>query len=167
MEKINISEAQKITSPNPFALITTLKDDGKTNIMALSWWTYLCNNPPKIGICTGDKGLTGSLIRKSGEFCLCIPETCLKEAAFACGCVSGRDEDKAEKFGIELVPSETVAPESVRDSVLVMECKLSESVSVGNHTFYIADVCSIRGDKDKSPLFAAEGYRSLSEFEAK
>ncbi len=35
MQKIiTIAEAQKLSSPNPFALLTTRKPDGTTNIMA-------------------------------------------------------------------------------------------------------------------------------------
>lgn len=33
---IKLGKAQKLTSPNPFILITSLKEDKETNVMALS-----------------------------------------------------------------------------------------------------------------------------------
>ena len=38
MELISIGAAQKLTSPNPFGLVTARKPDGSTNVMALPRW---------------------------------------------------------------------------------------------------------------------------------
>ena len=162
MEHVTISDAQKITSPNPFTLVTALKEDGSPNVMALSWWTYVSNHPATVCVCTSNRGLTGSLIRRQGEFCLSMPDESLKEAAFLCGTCSGRDRDKAAEFGIGLEDGETVAVPHVKNSALVLECKLTDTVSVGDHTLYIAEVTGIMADRDRRPVFAAEGYRRLA-----
>lgn len=163
MEMISISEAQKITSPNPFALIAAQKPDGTTNLMALSWWTYLSNHPATVGICTSNRGYTGGLIREKGEFCLCIPDVSIKERAIRCGTCSGRESNKAEMFEIELEDAETVAVKIVKKSALVLECKLKNTVEVGDHTMYIAEVSACRTDRAMQPVFAVDGYKRLSE----
>ncbi len=165
MEKITISDAQKTTSPNPFALVTTLKADGTANVMALSWWTYVSNHPATVCVCTSDRGLTGGLIRENGEFCLSFPDESMKDAAFSCGTCSGRDRDKAAEFGIELEGSETVKAPHVKGSALVMECRLKDTVGVGDHTMYIAEVTGVFADRSRRPVFAADGYRRLAAVE--
>ncbi len=64
---VNIGAVQKLTSPNPFALVSVSKPDGTTNLMALSWWTYVSNHPATIAVCLSKKGYTGELIRKTGS----------------------------------------------------------------------------------------------------
>ena len=166
MEKVTINEAQKITSPNPFALVTTKNTDGKVNVMALSWWTYASNHPATVAICTSDRGFTGGVIKETGEFTLSMPGESLREQAFKCGTCSGRDIDKAAEFGIGFEDSETVGAPRVRDSALALECKLTGTVPVGDHTMYIAEVTAVFADREKRPVFAAEGYRKLRAFEA-
>lgn len=162
MESLTIGQAQKLTSPNPFALISTITKDGKNNLMALSWWTYLSNHPAMIGVCLSKRGYSGELIAASGEFCLCVPEKSLREAALSCGKCSGREHEKAAEFGIALTEAEHVSPMRVRDSRLVLECKLVRQVKAADHNFYIAEVVGAYGDPEAAGLYAMEGYRSLN-----
>ena len=85
---VDISAAQKLSSPNPFALITSKGERG-TNIMALSWWTYCCNHPATVAICIGKRSYSGRCIDQTGQFCLCLPGADIAEAAFRCGTCSG------------------------------------------------------------------------------
>ena len=56
MEKLTIGQAQRLSAPSPFALLGTKSAGGKENFMAVSWWTYLSNHPPMLGVCLSDKG---------------------------------------------------------------------------------------------------------------
>ena len=154
MTDINIGQAQRLTAPCPFALLSVLRDDGSTNLMAVSWWSYLSNHPPK-------KGLSGELIRKNGEFALSIVDESLKEAALRCGSCSGRTRDKAAEFGIALTDAARIAPQVVRDSRVVFECRLTDTKEVADHVLYIAEIVAIRGDAEKKALFAFDGYGRL------
>ncbi len=58
--KITAAQAQRLTAPSPFALLSSLKGR-KHKIMAVSWWTFLSNRPPMIGVCLGKKGASESL----------------------------------------------------------------------------------------------------------
>lgn len=162
MERLNIGQAQKYTSPNPFALVSTCTADGKNNLMALSWWTYLSNHPATIGVCLSKRGYSGSLIAAQGEFCLCIPDRSLRDAALRCGTCSGRDHDKAAEFGIALEPAEHVRPMRVSSSRLVLECRLQQQIEVADHILYVAEVAGSYGNAESSGLFAMEGYKRLN-----
>ena len=161
MTDINIGRAQRLTAPCPFALLTTLRDDGATNVMAVSWWSYLSNHPPTLGACLSNKGLSGELIRKNGQFGLCIPGEALKEAALRCGQSSGRKLDKAAEFGIPLEDAARIAPKVVSGFRVVFECRLVDTKEVGDHTIYIAEPLAIRGDESVRALFAFDGYARL------
>jgi len=161
MKPITFGQAQQLTSPNPFCLISTCDADGRNNLMALSWWTYLSNHPATIGVCLSRRGYSGTLIQETGEFCLCIPDVTLTDAAFRCGTCSGRDMDKAAAFGIELEEAEAIKPLRVVNSRLVMECRLIDQRDVQDHTLYIAEVVGCFARPDAKGLYAADGYRRL------
>lgn len=161
MNDLTIGQAQRMTTPAPFALLTSVDEAGKTNMMAVSWWTYLSNRPPKIGACLSNKGYSGGNIRANGEFALCIVSEELRDAALSCGRCSGRDTDKAEQFGIELMDAKTVSPKVVAASKVVYECKLSDTLVVGDHTFFVADIIAAYGDDSRRQLFAYDGYGRL------
>ena len=161
MEKISIGQAERLTSPAPFGLLCTVRDDGSANLMAISWWTYLSNHPATIGVCLSGKGLSHSLIEEKGEFTLSIVGEELKDSAIKCGTCSGRTVDKPAEFGIELVPSETVSVPAVKGSRVIFECRLVNSIPAGDHIFYVAEVVNALGDSSVRHLYAFDGYGRL------
>ena len=161
MQAITIAQAQKLTSPNPFALITSIDAGGRPNVMALSWWTYVSNHPTTVAICLSQKGYTGSLIAETGEFGLNIVGHALQEAAFQFGCHSGRNMDKAMEYSIPLTPSTHIAPPLVKGSRVAMECRLIQTLPVQDHTLFIAEVVGIYGDAATPGLYAMNGYGKL------
>ena len=116
MDLMTIGQAQKLTSPNPFALLSVRKNDGTTNVMAVSWWNYASNHPATVTVCLSSKGYSGQCIRESGAFGLNIVGEPLKEAAIKAGCCSGRDMDKAAAIGIPLTAQEGFSQEMVDGS---------------------------------------------------
>lgn len=163
MEKITIGKAQKITSPNPFAILTVKKPDGTTNAMALSWWNYASNHPATVTVCLSKKGYSGECIFREKTFGLNIVSEEVKEQAYACGTCSGRTGDKAEKTGLPLIQAEGYGQMMVDKSALWMSCKLVNHVEVGDHVIYIAEVDRIEGDVSKQAVFAWNGYGMLEQ----
>ena len=162
MKEISIGQAQRLTAPSPFGLLSTRQADGITNLMAVSWWTYLSNHPPMLGVCLSKKGLSGSLITETGEFGLSIPGEELQDAALHCGTCSGRTVNKAEEFGIRLMPATEISRELVVGSRVCFECRLKETAEAGDHTFFLAEIVTVHGDESVSQLFAFDGYARLS-----
>ena len=161
MKEITIGQAQRLTAPAPFGLLSTRREDGSTNLMAISWWTYLTNHPPMIGVALSKKGLSGSRIEATGEFALSVVGEELKEAALRCGACSGRTVDKAAQFGIPLEAPAQVAPEVVSGSRVVFECRLAGQAEAGDHVLYLGEVVALRGDESVRQLFAYDGYARL------
>ena len=162
MEKMTIGQAQKITSPNPFAILTVKKPDGTTNAMAVSWWNYASNHPATITVCLSQKGFSGECILKEGYFGLNLPTEEIKDAAFMCGTCSGRDTDKASKFGLPMVDAEGFNQKMIDKCALWMSCKVVNNIEIGDHRMYIAEVENIVGQEGALPVFAFGGYSKLS-----
>ena len=161
MESVTIGAAQKLTSPNPFALVTARKPDGTTNVMALSWWTYVSNHPATLAVCLSNKGYTGSLIATDGRFALSIVGKELKEAALKAGACSGRDGDKAALLGIPLEEAEGFGPKLVSGSRLCFACTLTASYPMEDHTLYVGRIDRILADPSVEGLYAFQGYGAL------
>ena len=164
MKEISFVQAQKLTAPAPFALLSAVRDDGSTNLMAISWWNYVSNRPPMLSVCLSKKGLSGSLIEKNGEFGLCVVGDVLKEAALKCGHCSGRDHDKAEEFSVPLFPAARIAPQLVDCSRVAYECHLAGMIDAGDHILYTAEIIAAYGNPDLPQLFAFDGYSRLDTF---
>src|SRR5659263_63755 len=103
MKNITISDAQKLSSPNPFCLVTAIDDNGKTNLTAVSWWTYVSNHPPMLVVCLSTKGYSNELIKRNKQFGVCLIDASIADKAMKCGQSTGRTVDKAHDFGIELI----------------------------------------------------------------
>ncbi len=161
MKEITFIQAQQLTFPNPFALISTCDQEENNNLMALSWWTYLSNHPATIGICLSEKSYSQTLIRENGQFCLCVPDQSLAASAFRCGTCSGRSVKKSTDFHIELEDSVCVKPKRVKKSRVILECQVSQSLTVHDHMFFVAEVAACYGNPEASALYAMNGYKQL------
>lgn len=161
IENIEIGKIQKLTSPNPFCLITSRKEDGTTNLMALSWWTYVSNRPPVIAVCLSSRGYSGERIHKTGEFGLCLPDESLKEQAVKCGRCSGRDCDKVLDFDIPMQAAEQISAKIVEKSRVSLECKVIQELEVQDHRMFLAKVVAAHAHPEYTQLYAMEGYGRL------
>lgn len=161
METISIAAAQKITSPNPFCLIGSLREDGGTNLAAIAWWNYVSNRAPAVSVAISQKGYSNRRIKETGVFTLNVVDEALAEAAMRCGTSSGREHDKAGEYGVVLVPAGAEMPMFVRDSAVSFACRVINAVEVEDHTLFIARVESICANTGKKPLFALDGYARL------
>lgn len=158
---IEITKIQRLTSPNPFCLITSQKEDGSTNIMALSWWTYVSNHPATVAVCLSGRGYTKDLIRRSGEFGLCLPDVSLAAEAVKCGRISGRELDKAASYGIRMEKAEEISADLVAESEAAIECRVVEEMEAGDHILFVAQVAAVRMKPEYRHLYALDGYATL------
>lgn len=161
MERITIGQAENLTSPNPFALLTVHTPTGETNVMAVSWWTYASNNPPMIAVSLSNKGFSGKCIENSGAFGLNIVGENLRTEAFLAGTCSGQFGGKATKLKIPLYSFEPAHQNMILGSRLWLCCSLRNQMTAGDHTLYLGEVESAWGDSSVNALFAFDGYKRL------
>ena len=132
MNKINLPQAAKLTSPNPVSLVCTQKPDGSTNLATVSWWTYLSFNPNMIGYAMAKTSYSGEMVRNNKKDILTIPGTEIAEAVMGCGSTTGRDTDKVAQFGIELTEVEGSDIKIPVHSRVAIVCSMKEYHEVGD-----------------------------------
>lgn len=161
MNKINLPQAAKLTSPNPVTVVCTSKPDGSTNLATVSWWTYLSFNPNMIAYAMAKTSYSGEMVRNTKKVILTVPGAEIADAVMGCGSTTGRDTDKVGKFSIELTDvgdSPIKIPVHSRVAIL---CRMKEYHEVGDHYLYICDVEQVYGNEAEKALFAWNGYSQL------
>ena len=146
MEKINLAKASKITSPNPVAIVCTQKPDGSTNLVTVSWYTYLSYNPNMIAYAMAKTSYSGELVRENKKVIITIPSENIKKIVMECGMHSGRDIDKIEKFEIKMQDIPTSDMKIPLYSAAAIQCNLKEFIETGDHYSYICNVEEVYAD---------------------
>jgi len=161
MKKINLPQAAKLTSPNPVTVVCTQKPDGSTNLATVSWWTYLSFNPNMIAYAMAKTSYSGEMVRDSQKVIVTIPGAGIADAVMGCGSTTGRDTDKAAKFGIELAEVDGNSIKIPVHSRVAIVCSLKEFHETGDHYLYICNVDQVYGNESEEALFAWNGYSQV------
>jgi flavin reductase (DIM6/NTAB) family NADH-FMN oxidoreductase RutF len=162
MKKITLPVASRLTSPNPVTLICTQRPDGGTNLATVSWWNYLSFNPEMIAFAMAKTSFSGERVRETKKVILTIPGSELASQVMSCGTSTGRDTDKAAKFGVELVEVENSPVKVPAHSCVAIQCSLKEFHETGDHYLYICDVEAVYGNAKENALFAWNGYSAIA-----
>lgn len=161
MNKINLPQAAKLTSPNPVTVVCTLKPDGSTNLATVSWWTYLSFNPNMIAYAMAKTSYSGEMVRDTQKVILTVPGAEIADAVMGCGSTTGRNTNKVEKFDIDLMEVEDSSIKIPVHSRVAIQCSLKEFHEVGDHYLYICNVEQVYGNEEEQALFAWNGYSQL------
>jgi flavin reductase (DIM6/NTAB) family NADH-FMN oxidoreductase RutF len=129
-------------------LVTCNDENKKTNIITISWQCPISKNPPLYGISVAPNRYSHDLIKKSKEFVVNFLPFDFVERINFCGTNSGRNIDKTQNSNLTLIPSKKVTTSSIKESYSILECKLKESISIGDHTFFVGEVVNISSDED-------------------
>ncbi len=162
MKKIDIATAFKMTSPNPVTLVCTETPQGGTNLAAVSWWTYLSDDPLMLCFAMAKPSYSGELVSRNKKVILAMPGAEIAVAAFKCGTVSGREKDKAKEFSIGLMELPGSSIKIPVQSRLVFDCALDKIVETGECNLYICTITGIYGDESKQQVFAWNGYGKIA-----
>lgn len=135
-----------LLAPLP-AVMVTCGTAEKANIITIGWCGVVATRPARVYISVRPERHSYSLIKESGEFVINLVPASLAEVCDYCGTVTGRLVDKAAKTGLTLIPSAEVAPPTIDDSPLALECRVAEVLPEGTHDMFIADVVSVSVDE--------------------
>lgn len=115
----------------------------KPNVLTVAWTGILNTQPPKTYVSIRPSRYSYELIKESGEFVINLTSKELVRTADFCGVRSGRDVDKFEQCGITAAPSSDVEAPSVAEAPVSLECKVTDSVLLGAHEMFIADIVAV------------------------
>ncbi len=111
----------------------------------------VANNPTRIAVCCINTNYTCDLIKESGVFCLSLLDRSVNfDTIVRWGFQSGRSVDKFA--GMELPEDENGVPYLTWSSCAMISAKVVQSLDLGSHTMFIAEVLDAKVLSDKEPL---------------
>jgi len=135
--------------PSPAALITSVDAKGKANIITLGeCFNVSIAKPVILGIAVCKARYSYELIRQIGEFVVNLPTAAILRKVDAVGCVSGRECDKFERFGLTPLPASAVRPPLIAECPVNVECRLLGEQDVGDHQLFFGEAVAQHVDED-------------------
>jgi len=142
MEKL-IWTPGAMLAPLPPALVTCGSEE-KPNIITIGWTGILNSKPPKTYISVRPERYSYNLLKENKEFVINLPPTSIAKAVDFCGVRSGKDVDKFEHCNLTPEKGTTVSVPSIAECPICIECKITDSVLLGSHEMFVADICAVK-----------------------
>ena len=125
-------------SPRPIAFVGSTDGKGNHNLAPFSFFNGFGANPPIIGFSPAISGRTGLPkdtllnIAETKEFTISIVTKELVEQVSLSSCEYDSNIDEFSKTGLNKFKSELINPPGVKESPVIMECKLDRIIDWGN-----------------------------------
>ena len=136
-----------LTAPLPPCMVT-VGDMKKNNVLTVAWTGILATVPPKTYISVRPSRHSHKMLGVGKEFVINLPPASLAKEVDFVGIYTGAKMDKFERCGLTRVPSEKVAPPTIAQCPLALECRVTEVWSMGSHDVFVADIVSISCRED-------------------
>ncbi len=138
-------------------LITTFTEARGANVMAAEWTMQVSRTPPLIMTVVNKRDATNDMIRDSGEFGISIAADDQVDVVSIAGSFTGYETDKFSSDAIKTYPAKKIRAPMIQGSVMNAECKLRQSIDLGDHTALIGEVVEATHDPGKTPLVYHNG----------
>ena len=133
--------------PLPVVMASCGRPGEKPNIITVAWAGTVCSSPAMVSISVRKERYSYQIIKETGAFVINLVTKDLVFAADHCGVRSGRDEDKFKEMGLTPQPSRKVAPPGILESPVNIECKVDQTIPLGSHDMFIAQVLGVTVDE--------------------
>ena len=140
-------EPGALTAPIPPAMVTVGNMDS-SNVLTVAWTGILATVPPKTYISVRPSRHSFAMLEENPEFVINLPTVSLARTVDYVGIYTGKKVDKFEKCSLNKVPSEKVAPPTIAECPIALECKVSDVLPMGSHHVFIADIVSVSVNKE-------------------
>ena len=138
-----------VLAPAPAVLVSCGGTEGwKPNLITIAWAGNVCSDPPMLSISVRPERYSFEIIRTTHEFVVNVPSLKQARAVDWCGMVSGRSEDKFAGAGLTPALAQKVHPPIVLECPLNIECRVKESLELGSHTMFVAEVVAVQVSAD-------------------
>ena len=135
-----------LLAPVPPALVTC-SDGEHDNVLTVAWTGIVNSDPPKTYISVRPSRHSHAIIRKSGVFAINLTGESLVRAADWCGVYTGAKVDKFERCQLGREPATEIPCPILSDSPLVLECRVTDVISLGSHDMFLADIVAVDVDE--------------------
>jgi flavin reductase (DIM6/NTAB) family NADH-FMN oxidoreductase RutF len=135
MQQLPLNKAFMMLEPGPVVLVTTA-NNGKTNIMTISWHMVLDFNP-RFALMTGSWNYSYEALINSKECVISIPTIDISQKVVEIGACSGSDTDKFKKFELTPLDAKSVKAPLIKECLANIECHVTDYIE--KHNIFILD----------------------------
>ena len=129
--------------PLPAVMVSCQRPGEKPNIITVAWAGTVCSSPAMVSISVRKERYSYKIIKDTGEFVINLVTKDLVRALDYCGVRSGRDVDKYKEMHLTVLPSRIVAVPGIGESPVNIECRVTETKSLGSHDLFLAEVVNV------------------------
>jgi flavin reductase (DIM6/NTAB) family NADH-FMN oxidoreductase RutF len=142
MRKLDLGKVYQKLEPGPVVLLTTA-ENGRANVMAMSWHMMVEFNPPLIACVVSEGDYSHRALKETGECVLAIPPAEMAGTVVAIGNCSGREVDKFARFGLMARPAKEVGAPLIDQCIVNIECKVVDGALVAAYNLFVLEaVCA-------------------------
>jgi len=134
--------------PVPAVVVSCADKQGKPNLITLAWVGTVCSEPPMLSIAIRPARYSHPIIKETREFVVNLPRADQVKAVDICGNISGRGRDKFAAAKLTPVPAAFVKAPLVKEFPVNIECRVRETLSLGAHELFIAEIVAVHADED-------------------
>jgi len=129
--------------------VVTAKYNDRQYGMTVNSFTSISLEPPLVSVALRQLTHTHELAEKSGEFAVTVLSADQKELSDR---FAGKLPEIKDRF--EGVPTETLVIDAplLKGGIAYFNCKIVNSIPVGENTLFIAEVIAVRGEGEGDPL---------------
>lgn len=127
-------------------LVTTVNEDGVSNIAPKSWVSMMAFEPPLLALGCNSTHWTARNILRSGEFVVNVPDAALAPAVWATAALP--HPRPVRSAGFTPVPAREVAPPLVEECAAHLECRLERHLAFGAEVIIIGRIVAVVLDRE-------------------
>jgi flavin reductase (DIM6/NTAB) family NADH-FMN oxidoreductase RutF len=134
--------------PRPIAWVSSLSAAGVGNLAPHSFFTVASAEPPIVQFTSVGRKDTLRNVLETREFTISLASRPLIDEVNASSASFGPGVDEARELGIATEPSAEVAPPRVAASPASLECRLHDTLDIGDSTLVFGQVVAVTLDPD-------------------
>lgn len=146
----NLADFVPLLSPSRPILVTTRFRTGRINVAPFAWCTPISGKPPMLVLAllaTPRRQRSLINILREGQFIVNIPTPELAERLVRASYWYPKGVNKLEELGFKTAPAQVLDLPILTECRAHIECRLTQSLTPGDHTLLIADVVAASYDE--------------------
>jgi flavin reductase (DIM6/NTAB) family NADH-FMN oxidoreductase RutF len=145
-----MGECWAFLQPSRPAMITTLNDDGTTNVAPFGWNMPVSANPPRVSVALVNSPPNRTLrnIHREKEFVLNIPTMKVAAKLVQSSYQHSKEVNKFTAVGFQSLESRFIRTPGIAECRASLECVFYKEIEAGDHTLIIGDVKAVTFEED-------------------
>ena len=141
MKRVDLNPGT-LLAPLP-AVMVSVGDMENSNIITVAWTGILSSDPARAYISVRPSRHSHGLLRENGEFVINLTTEALAKKTDYVGIYTGKKVDKFEKCVLTKLESKCVAPPTIAESPISLECRVFQVIESGTHDIFLADIVNV------------------------